>query len=255
MSKTHTLALGFDSEKLVEPGESATITQSVSEIVYPDRLIIASKIADEFVVTSLMSGGGIELLPTLPMAGSYFSSENASVLRMIPRALSINEDISLSITNGGLEPLRFTGMVTAKTVKSDYYHAKFEADIPGDCHDLKIIYQNREVFQPYELMVVRGSLLTDIVDMQIGMDSVFVSGAVPIPSDFLAGMELIIPSVQSHQDITLTVSNTTERTVKFLAFIIGHRFDGEDEIIEGLRAKGMVYDDLLKDHKIDVKGD
>jgi hypothetical protein len=100
--------VGFDSSTTVAAAASTNITSRPQRVFRPERLVIPSAIAPQFLITDFKVGNSSQFLNSVAIPAEVFDARAVGV-RLKCETAQINSDLVLGVTNISLAALRFFG--------------------------------------------------------------------------------------------------------------------------------------------------
>jgi len=119
-TKAREWPLGFDSEQLapggIAAGASLDITSRPQVIFRPDRLVVSSSIAGDFLINDIKIGQKSQLINSQALPASMFS-ETAFGVRMVMDTAQISQDVVIRVTNISLAASRFNAGIIGPIIE------------------------------------------------------------------------------------------------------------------------------------------
>ena len=115
-SKSREWPLGFDSVTTIAGLGTVAVTSQPQVIFRPDRIIVPSSIASDFLINDIKVGQKSQFISSDPVPAVTFQ-ETAFGVRLMMDTAQISQDVTMNVTNTSGGPLRFNATMIGPIVE------------------------------------------------------------------------------------------------------------------------------------------
>lgn len=110
------LAIGFDSVSTIAATSLGVVTSQPQVVFRPDRLVVPSAIAPDFLINDIKVGKNSQLISSTPVPAEIFTEDGTGVTLKMDTA-QVSQIISLTLYNLDAAPHRFYATMLGPTVE------------------------------------------------------------------------------------------------------------------------------------------